>query len=101
MLEQDPFLEKPDVHKPEPDQLFCYRDAARPCNASCVAFLGFGDEATEVSGGKVVPLPGSVGRCSLLVSAHRMGKHLTILAHQVSAVATLLKTNDLDRKAGR
>jgi hypothetical protein len=101
MLEQDPFLEKPDEHKPEPDQLFCYRDASRPCNASCVAFLGFGEEPTEIVKGSTVPLPGKTGRCALLVSAHRTGKHLTILAGEVAAIGKIIKTNDLDRKAGR
>lgn len=55
------------------NELFCFLDATRLCNMDCVAYLPARPEGKDYEGA-------AFSCCSLLVSAHRGGKHLTVLA---------------------
>lgn len=57
--------------------LFCYRDQIRLCNASCMAFLPKVPEGKDYIGEQWA-------HCLELVSKHRTGKHLAILASVAS-----------------
>jgi hypothetical protein len=58
-----------------PDTLLCYRDSARVCGPDCMAYI------TPPNG------PDYQGQqwahCLMLVTAHRTGKHLVLLADAV------------------
>lgn len=69
----DPFIEKPDSRKVD-DELNCYRDHNRVCNASCVAYLVTAPEGDDF---RSQPF----AQCVELVSNYRTGKHLVILAN--------------------
>ena len=69
-MDNDP----PNPNMRDPDTgLYCFLNESRVCNASCMAFLN-----------PVPPGPDYLDQqwanCSLLVNAHRTGKHLTIIA---------------------
>ena len=55
------------------DMLFCFLDKDRPCTPACVAFLTTRPEGNDYK-------EQGWSACSLLVNAHRGGKHLTVLA---------------------
>lgn len=56
--------------------LYCFKDANRPCNADCMAYQTFPPEGPDYDG--------QWAHCRELVYMHRAGKHLTILAAEVS-----------------
>ena len=72
----------------EKSGLFCYREMARPCDASCMAY------ETVVPAG-----PDFIGKqwahCMLLVNEHRKGKHLVVLA---SSADKLVRYEDDKRR---
>ncbi len=89
MSPDEPFIEKPDVHKPEPDTLFCYKDASRPCASDCVAYLVSRPDGKDYENQ-------AWSQCALLVNAHRTGKHLTILAQQGADLLKHLRIKSAD-----
>lgn len=71
--EQPPFLETPEHVKPDGDLLMCFMDQNRVCGPDCVAYLTARPEGKDYE-----QQPWAC--CTLLVNAHRGGKHLTVLA---------------------
>ena len=61
----------------EGEGLFCYRDQMRLCNAGCMAFLPKAPAGTDYIGEQWA-------HCMELVNGHRTGKHLTIIANELS-----------------
>lgn len=70
-----PYIERPDEHAPEADQLYCFIDATRPCKPECVAFLPARPPGPDYEGQ-------AWSACMLLVNAHKLGKHAVALAGQ-------------------
>lgn len=70
---EEPFIERPDERKVD-QELRCYREGDRVCNASCVAYLVAAPEGEDYRGQ-------AFGQCVELVSNHRTGKHLVIIAN--------------------
>lgn len=66
--------------RPLADEVFCHKNDARVCNASCVAFLVTRPKGDDYEGQ-------SWAACSELVSAHRSSKSLNILASTAVKVA--------------
>ena len=85
----EPFLEVPAERKVSDGDLFCYLDASRPCNATCVAYL-----VVQPSGEDYREQPWA--QCIMLVNAHRSGKHLTILASTAVSAAESAHTRAAD-----
>ena len=89
------YIESPDEFTPSADQVFCFKDSARPCDSDCVAYLTTRPEGADYESQ-------TFSQCLLLVNSHRTGKHLTVLASQGSALLKHLrvKTADSVRAAG-
>lgn len=94
MNREEPFIEMPETRHVNDTDLFCFSDATRPCNSSCVAYLLVQPEGDDY---KEQPW----AQCLLLVNAHRSGKHLTVLASVASSACKSLhiKIADDTRKA--
>ena len=71
------------------DELYCYRDGSRVCNASCMAYIS----PPEGSDYK----DANWACCLLLVAAHKTGKHLTVLAQESVARSRQAKNEAADR----
>ena len=72
-MESEGYVERPDTRDVQEEDLFCYRDAARVCDSTCMAYLVAAPEGQDYEGQ-------SWSRCHLLVNEHRQGKHLVVLA---------------------
>ncbi len=94
MSKDEPFLEMPETRRVDDTDLFCYSDATRPCNSSCVAYL-----LVQPDGDDYKEQPWA--QCLVLVNAHRSGKHLTVLASVASSACKSMhiKIADDTRKA--
>jgi len=94
MLEPEQYQEPADEQRVTGDELFCFLDATRMCNMACVSFLIVRPEGKDYEGQPFAC-------CSLLVSAHRSGKHLTVLAQIGADVLkhNRIKTADAVREA--
>ncbi len=87
----EPYIEKPDTRQVQEGDMFCYRDANRVCDSTCVAFLVVipdGDDYTEQPW----------ARCHVLVNEHRQGKHLTVLASIGAEMKKQFHINQADMK---
>lgn len=64
----------PDMKEDGPSSgLCCFMDKERPCGADCMAFLTDPPSKDDYVGQQW-------SHCHLLVNAHRVGKHLVVLA---------------------
>lgn len=72
-----PFIDKPDEHSLQGNELFCFIDSSRPCTPECVAYLSARPEGKDYEGQ-------GFAMCAILVNAHKIGKHVTALAIQGS-----------------
>jgi len=86
-MEASPHLHHPNIRKET--GLYCFKDADRPCSAACMAFI--------------LPPDGpdykdqQWANCMELVSMHRSGKHLVVIASQLGELLKKQKTADADR----
>lgn len=94
MNKEEPFIEMPETRRVDDTDLFCFSDATRPCNSSCVAYL-----LVQPEGDDYREQPWA--QCLVLVNAHRSGKHLTVLASVAASACKSLhiKIADDTRKA--
>lgn len=70
--------------------LTCFLDGARECGPDCMAYQTFPPEGPDYQ-------EQQWAHCQLLVNAHRVGKHLTILAASADAMLRRAKTEAADR----
>ena len=84
-----PFIEKPEEHAPSGNELYCFLDATRPCTSECVSFLPARPEGKDYEG-----QPWAM--CSLLVNAHKLGKHAVAIAIQGADLLKHLKVRRQD-----
>jgi hypothetical protein len=78
-------------NSPEPKpatKLYCFLNAERVCGPACMSYLG----PTERPEG-VDYADKAWASCSMLVNAHRVGKHVVVLAQTVSQLVSLTKDN--------
>ena len=69
-----PFIHPPDtMDDNKGNGLFCFIDNTRPCAADCMAYQVEPPAGPDYRGQQWA-------NCLLLINAHRVGKHLTILA---------------------
>ena len=78
------YIERPDTREVQATDMFCYRDAARPCDSTCMAFLIEMPDGQDYMGQEWA-------RCLVLVNEHRQGKHLTVLASEAVLLRKHLK----------
>ncbi len=92
-MSDKPFIEKPDEHAPDQDQVFCFFDSSRPCSAECMAFLPARPEGPDYEGQ-------TWSACMILVNVHKTGKHAVALAAQGQNLLKHLKVVQADEKRG-
>ena len=69
--------------------LFCFIDSAQPCSSECMAYLGVSPEGVDYKGQQWA-------KCALLVSLHKVGKHVVALAGQGDALLRHLRVKTAD-----
>lgn len=78
-----------DIEPVPENAVFCFLDASRPCTAECMAFLPARPEGEDYEGQ-------TFAACSLLVNAHKLGKHLTVIAQQGTMLLKHLRVKQAD-----
>jgi hypothetical protein len=79
-------LEQPEMEEDKRESgLYCFINADRRCGADCMAFLNPPPQDQDYQGQQWAC-------CMLLVNAHRVGKHLVILASDLHKVAEKVRT---------
>lgn len=86
-----PFLQSPKELDPQPEDLYCFKDAARPCAAECMAYMTYVPEGDDYKGQQWA-------HCRLLVDSHRTAKHLVVLTQQVTKINQTISNEAADRK---
>lgn len=84
---------QPHPHHPNLRQetgLYCFKDATRACGAECMAYIAppAGDDYKDQQW----------AHCMELVSMHRTGKHLVVIAANLDQLIRLRKKADADRE---
>lgn len=78
--DETPFIFRPNMKDDDPrNGLICFKDMSRECGASCMAFETYPPPGADYQGKQW-------SHCMLLVAEHRKGKHLVIIADQVSRI---------------
>lgn len=83
-FEGEGYVEKPDTREVQSTDMFCYRESARPCDSTCMAYLIEMPDGPDYQGQEW-------SRCLVLVNEHRQGKHLTVLAGEAVTLRKHLK----------
>ena len=66
--------DRPLDYKPAPEnELYCFLDSARPCQAECMAYLPVRPEGEDYQ-------QAPFSSCMILVNLHKIGKHHVALA---------------------
>lgn len=75
---------------PRGDELYCFLDKERPCDAGCMAYMTIPSENTKLDGGQA--------HCVLIDSASKAGNGLHILAAVGGAMVRDQRIKDADAK---
>lgn len=88
-----PYIERPEMMDIPEDRtgLYCFLESSRECGADCMAYLGIRPDGPDYEGQQW-------SRCSLLVNAHKLGKHAVALASQGGSLLKHLRVKAADDK---